>query len=116
MANPLVVEIRRADKIVCSTFDKWGAFDPMSILTRTKRIAETVKDLKTDTEIVAELSKIDSISTVDIDEFGIEWNVEQADVVVEIDIENDVVRIYDIVEITASINNFIEYVNLWERV
>lgn len=115
MSNPLVVEIRRADHVVCSTYDRWGAFDPMSILTRTKRIAEVVKDLESDADIIAELSKIDSIDSVDISEGGIEWNAEHSDVAVEIDLEGDVVRVYDIAEITASIGNFIEYADRWER-
>ena len=108
MANPLIVEIKYNDEIVLAVYDRWGAFDNTSVMCLASEYAELVKgcDAQTIEERCYEKAYKGCIATESDD---IEAYEEVGDVIVEIDVTSDKVIVYDIVEITASISNFIEY-------
>lgn len=108
MANPLVVEVKIEGEIVAATYDRWGAFDNVSVLTRSAEYAKLVKGCDVQTAIERCKATADAGCVV-TDADDIEAYEEWADVIVEIDVTNDEVIVYDLVEIKASIDNFVEY-------
>ena len=114
MSNPLVIEVKIENKIAIAIYDRWGAFDNGSIMTRAAEYAKLVKGCDVETTVSRCFATAEAGCAV-TDADDIEAYEEIGDVIVEIDVTNDEVIVYDIVEIKASIDNFVEYAERWER-
>lgn len=118
MANPLVVEVKIKNETIALVYDRWGAFDNYSVITRAAKYAKVVKDAA---DVEAAIKSMTYVSRCEIDAYveicepKFEMIRELADVLVEIDVTNNEVIVYDLVEIKAnSIDNFVEYAERWE--